>query len=194
MKLILASGSARRRELMELAGYEFTVSVSDANEDVDISDPALLVRELATLKARAVQSETDEPCCIVGADTVVFADGHIIGKPKDEDDAFRILKSLSGKEHTVYTGVCVLCGTDELHAFCDATRVTFRELSDEEIRAYIRTGDPMDKAGAYGVQGAGCVIVQSVAGCYFTVIGLPMPRLYEALREKGILPTKAKAR
>ncbi|MEN6469881.1 MAG: Maf family protein [Clostridiaceae bacterium] len=194
MQLILASGSARRRELMELAGYDFIVGVSDANEDVDISDPALLVRELATIKARAVQRETGEACCIVGADTVVYADGRIIGKPRDEEDAFRILKTLNGREHTVYTGVCVLCGADEPNAFCDETRVTFRELSDEEISAYIRTGDPMDKAGAYGVQGAGCVLVKSVMGCYFTVIGLPMPRLYTALREKGILPTKAKAR
>lgn len=194
MKLILASGSARRRELMDLAGYDFTVHVSDADESSDIGDPALLVRELALKKARAVQREITEPCCVVGADTVVVLDGYIIGKPRDEEDAFRILKNLSGRSHTVYTGLCVLNGTDEPFTHCDMTRVTFAHLTDEEILTYIQTGEPMDKAGAYGVQGVGCVFVSNVEGCYFTVIGLPMPTLYTALKEKGILPTKQRAR
>ncbi len=194
MQLILASGSARRRELMEMAGYEFTVRVSDADESSAISDPALMVRELALKKARSVQEELDEPCCVVGADTVVVIDGRIIGKPRDEEDAVAILKTLSGREHTVYTGLCVLCGADEPFTHCDETRVAFLELSDEEIRAYIKTGEPMDKAGAYGVQGVGCVFVKRVEGCYFTVIGMPMPTLYQVLKEKGILPVKPQAR
>lgn len=194
MRLILASGSARRRELMQLAGYDFTVRVSDADENTQLLDPALFVRELALKKARAVQEESEEPCCVIGADTVVVIDGTIIGKPKDEADAYRILKTLSGREHTVFTGLCVLCGADEPMLFCDETRVTFMELDDEEIWRYIKTGDPMDKAGAYGVQGAGCVLVKSVTGCYFTVIGLPMPLLYKALKEKGILPKGAPRR
>lgn len=194
MQLVLASSSARRRELMELAGYEFTVYVSDADETTDVADPATLVRELALKKALAVKQELNVPCCIVGADTVVVIDDTIIGKPKDEADAFRILKTLNNRTHTVYTGLCVACGADEPEVFCDATRVTFMDLSDEEIWRYIKTGDPMDKAGAYGVQGAGCVLVKRVDGCYFTVIGLPMPVLYKALREKGIMPMKAKAR
>lgn len=194
MQLILASGSARRRELMEMAGYDFTVRVSNADESSAISDPALMVRELALKKARSVQEELGEPCCVVGADTVVVIDGRIIGKPRDEEDAFAILRTLSGREHMVYTGLCVLCGADEPFAHCDETRVTFSELSDVEIRAYIKTGEPMDKAGAYGVQGVGCVFVKRVEGCYFTVIGLPMPTLYGALKEKGILPVKPQAR
>ncbi len=194
MQLVLASGSARRRELMELAGYDFTVRVSDADETADISDPALLVRELALKKALAVRRELDSLCCVIGADTVVVIGGTIIGKPKDESDAFHILKALSNRTHTVYTGLCVAYGLDEPEVFSDATRVTFMDLSDEEIWRYIKTGDPMDKAGAYGVQGAGCVLVKSVTGCYFTVIGLPMPLLYKALREKGIMPTRAKAK
>ncbi|HWS30398.1 MAG TPA: Maf family protein [Clostridia bacterium] len=194
MQLVLASGSARRRELMELAGYDFTVRVSDADETADISDPALLVRELALKKALAVRRELDSLCCVIGADTVVVIGGTIIGKPKDESDAFHILKALSNRTHTVYTGLCVAYGLDEPEVFSDATRVTFMDLSDEEIWRYIKTGDPMDKAGAYGVQGAGCVLVKSVTGCYFTVIGLPMPLLYKSLREKGIMPTRAKAK
>ncbi len=192
--MILASGSARRRELMELAGYDFTVHVSDADEASDTLDPALLVCELALKKARAVQEEIGEPCVVVGADTVVVLDGRIIGKPKSKDDAFSILKSLSGRTHTVYTGLCVLRGADEPFTHCDTTNVTFSQLSDEEIYAYIETGEPMDKAGAYGVQGVGCVFVARVEGCYFTVIGLPMPTLYTALKQKGILPTKPTAR
>ena len=194
MRLILASGSARRRELMELAGYDFTVHVSDADESSDTLDPAHLVCELALKKACAVQQEINEPCVVVGADTVVVLDGRIIGKPKNREDAFSILKSLSGRTHTVYTGLCVLRGADEPFTYSDTTYVTFSELSDEEIYSYIETGEPMDKAGAYGVQGVGCVYVARVEGCYFTVIGLPMPTLYQALKEKGILPTKQRAR
>lgn len=194
MRLILASGSARRRELMELAGYDFTVHVSDADESSDTLDPAHLVCELALKKACAVQQEINEPCVVVGADTVVVLDGRIIGKPKNREDAFSILKSLSSRTHTVYTGLCVLRGADEPFTYCDTTNVTFSELSDEEIYSYIETGEPMDKAGAYGVQGVGCVYVARVEGCYFTVIGLPMPTLYQVLKEKGILPTKQRAR
>lgn len=194
MQLVLASSSARRRELMELAGYDFTVYVSDTDETTNISDPVVLVRELALKKALAVQQELDSPCCVIGADTVVVIDDTVIGKPKDEADAFRILKALNNRTHTVYTGLCVTCGLNEPEVFCDATRVTFMDLDDEEIWRYIKTGDPMDKAGAYGVQGAGCVLIKRVEGCYFTVIGLPMPMLYKALREIGIMPTKARAR
>ena len=124
---------------------------------------------------------------MVGADTIVWLDGEIIGKPRDEGDAYRILRSLSGRTHTVYTGLAVLApGSRQiLH---DTTQVTFRSLEDEEIWAYIRSGEPMDKAGAYGVQGLAAILVERINGCYFTVIGLPVPKLYLALRQLGIRP------
>ena len=186
MELILASGSPRRREMMQLIGMPFTVRVSEADEDILSCSPEETVMTLAARKAAAVKKDAPG-CCVIGADTIVYLDGQIIGKPVDKDDAFRILSLLSGREHTVYSGVCILTDEKELRFF-ETTRVTFAKLSKEEIEDYIASGEPMDKAGSYGVQGIGAVLVERVDGCYFNVIGLPVPTLYRKLSDLGILP------
>ncbi|HWQ58422.1 MAG TPA: Maf family protein [Clostridia bacterium] len=186
MRLILASGSARRRELLELMGYDFTTCVTGADEDIPLCAPGEYVEKLALLKAREVFAKNPD-ACVVGCDTIVCLEGEIIGKPRDEEDAFRILKRLAGRAHVVYTGVAVLAGEREI-VFSDETKVIFNRLSDAELRAYITTGEPLDKAGAYGIQGPGSFLVERVEGCYFTVMGLPNPHVYKALREVGVLP------
>lgn len=186
MKLILASGSARRRELLELMGYDFEVRITNADENINLCAPGEYVEKLALRKARDVFSAQPD-ACVVGCDTIVWLDGEIIGKPTNAEDAFCILKKLSGRQHTVYTGIAVLAG-NSMQVLHDETQVKFTRLSDEELRAYISTGDPLDKAGAYGIQGPGSILVERVDGCYFTVMGLPNPLLYAALRSVGVLP------
>ena len=186
MELILASQSQRRRELFQLIGLEYTCIPSDADENVPFTEPGEFVELLALRKAAAVK-KNHPGSCVVGSDTVVWLDNEIIGKPHDREDAYRILRKLSGRTHTVYTGIAVL--TDDSTQLChETTRVTFEDLSDELIWDYIDTGDPMDKAGAYGVQGLGAVLVKKVEGCYFTVIGMSIPKLCEMLKNIGIYP------
>ena len=153
MRLILASQSPRRREMLALMGYEYEVILSDADEHVPPCEPGEFVEKLALRKASAVFG-SHRDCCVVGADTIVYLDGAIIGKPKDETEAFQTLRLLSGRTHTVYTGVSVLTHSQSI-LFHDTAEVTFCPLSDAEIRAYIETGEPLDKAGAYGIQGPG---------------------------------------
>lgn len=186
MELILASQSPRRQELFELIGLPFTVFASDADEDIPFTRPGEYVEKLALRKAETVFSQRPH-ACVVGADTIVWLNGTIIGKPRDEQDAYRILRTLSGQTHAVYTGLAVLAPNSKtvLH---DVTHVTFAPLSDAEIWAYVHSGEPMDKAGAYGVQGKAAIFVERVEGCYFTVIGLPVPKLYRALDKLGIRP------
>lgn len=186
MELILASSSPRRKEMFNLIGLDFTVMVSDADESTVESDPKKFVVELAKRKAEAVLKKRPD-ACVVGSDTIVLIDGKIIGKPRDKDDAFKILSTLNGRTHTVYTGLAVLT-TDTEQLYCDETRVTFAKLSDEEIWHYIGTGEPLDKAGAYGIQGPGAILVERIEGCYFTVIGMPVPVLYKLLKNVGIAP------
>jgi len=186
MELILASQSQRRRELFQLIGLDFSVIVSDADEDIPLTTPGEFVEQLALRKAEAVKRGRRN-CCVVGADTIVWLDEKVIGKPRDREDAYRILRTLSGRTHTVYTGVAVL--TDESIQLChDTTQVTFEELSDHDIWAYIDSGEPMDKAGAYGIQGLAAVFVKRVEGCYFTIIGMPMHKLHKMLSQVGVLP------
>lgn len=191
MRLILASGSQRRRELMTMCGYDFDIVVSDADEDISELDPEKLVSALALRKASEVYSrvnrESDDELVVVGSDTVVSFDGSIIGKPKDERDAVRILTLLSGKTHHVYTGVAVIAA-GEVQTECDITEVTFSKLSEAEIEAYVASGEPMDKAGSYGIQGPFGMFVERIKGNYFTVIGMPLPRLYRMLKNVGVLP------
>lgn len=186
MRLILASGSARRRELLELMEYDFEVVATNADEDIALCAPGEYVEKLALMKAREILEKNPE-ACVVGCDTIVWLDGEIIGKPADAQDAFRILKKLIGKWHTVYTGVAVLTG-ESMNVFCDETNVKFNMLSDEELKGYISTGEPLDKAGAYGIQGPGSILVERVDGCYFTVMGLPNPALYQALKAIEVFP------
>ena len=192
MKFILASSSQRRRELLTMCGYEYEIVPSGADEHIEEADPALYVRTLAERKAeevfaRLAAERPGEAPVVLGADTVVCLDGSIIGKPRDERDAVRILSMLSGRTHTVYTGVAVVtaAGTD---SEVSATLVTFEELTPEEIELYVASGEPMDKAGAYGIQGPFGMFVRAVEGNYFTVIGLPLPTAYRLLRKAGVLP------
>lgn len=181
--LILASASPRRSEILRKAGYDFKVIPSCADENISPipNSPALFVEKLAHIKAEEVFLKNPD-ACVIGADTVVVLDGKILGKPKDENDAFLMLKSLSGKTHTVYTGVSVI-SKDKTVTFNEASRVTFNTLSDDEIHAYIATKEPMDKAGSYGIQGYGAVFVSHIDGCYFNIMGLPISKLYNVLKQ-----------
>ena len=184
MKYILASASPRRQQLLALVlDGPFEVQVSDADEGTALSDPAELVQELAKRKARAV-AEGQEEAVIFGADTVVALEGQILGKPKDRQQAKAMLEQLSGKTHTVYTGIALL-HTQSGHMLCeaDSTQVTFAPMRPEEIEAYLDTGEYADKAGAYGIQGGAAKHIEKIDGCYFNVMGLPVHRTYELLKK-----------
>ncbi len=186
MKIILASKSPRRRELLERMGLEFTCMNSEFDESaVEGLPPEELVCRLSEGKARSVAARAGEEALIIAADTVVALDGTILGKPKDELEAFKMLSTLSGVRHQVHTGVTVLLGAQsrQCHETAD---VTFRDLSEEEIENYIHTGECMDKAGAYGIQGCGALLVQEIKGDFYTVMGLPVCRLGELLKEFGV--------
>lgn len=189
-KIILASGSPRRRELLGNLGIDFEVLVSEADESVVDKEkvPApMLVQELALLKATAVAAELKEKKdrLIIAADTIVVLDGEVMGKPKDEEDAKRMLSLLSGREHSVFTGICVM-NPMTMFSVCnkEETKVKFKELSEDTIKAYIETGEPMDKAGAYGIQGIGALLTDGVCGDFFNVIGLPLSKLCEILKKE----------
>ena len=182
---ILASNSPRRRELLSVTGYSFDVVPSDADETLPEGiDPESATKTLAERKCLDVL-ESYEDAVVLGCDTVVALDGMILGKPKDEEDAFRMLSMLSGRTHTVYSGVCI-ASKEKKEVFCEKTDVTFYELSPETIRSYIDTGEPMDKAGAYGIQAYGAALVRKINGDYFTVVGLPLARCQRVLSSFGI--------
>ena len=186
MMLILASKSPRRIELLKLAGFNYEIIPATADEKIDSSfTPCETVVALASQKAAEI-SEKHPGDTVIGADTIVVYNGEIMGKPADADDAFRMLKKLSGNIHSVYTGVCIRCG-DKQHTFFEETMVEFYPLSDEEIVGYIKTGEPMDKAGAYGIQEKGSLLVKRIDGDYFNVVGLPLSRFvreYKAFNTK----------
>jgi septum formation protein len=188
INIILASGSPRRRELFEQVGLTFSIVKSNAEERITKTNPKEVVTELALQKAGAVQKQLslkgellNKEALVVGADTIVVLEGKILGKPRDEKDALEILMSLSGKEHSVFTGVSGIYidekgKTDEQKSFCFAeeTVVTMYPFQKEEAEAYIRTKEPMDKAGAYGIQGLGAVLVKEIKGDYNNVVGFPI--------------------
>ena len=181
MQLILASASPRRQELMGLFHIPFTVRVADIDETMDAARPVFdEVARVSRLKAEATPRDTDD--VVVAADTVVVCNGKILGKPKDEADAFTMLRLLSGKDHQVMTGLTVLRG-DTARVCTEVTDIHFRALTDGEILAYIRTGEPMDKAGSYGIQGGGALFAERINGAYFNVVGLPVCRLGQILSE-----------
>lgn len=180
--IILASASPRRRELMALAGLDFTVRTAPTDETVDPSlTPEQTVCFLARKKALAVAAQAKDEV-VIGADTVVEIDGKILGKPSDYDEAFEMLSSLSGRSHNVFTGVCIVKDGRE-SVFFEKTEVTFYTLTPDEIDAYIKTGDCFDKAGGYGVQSRGCTLVRKIDGDYFNVVGLPIAPLCRKLKE-----------
>ena len=186
MNIILASNSPRRRELLERIGVTgFTVWAPNVDESVEPGlSPADMVEELSLRKAQAAKNLGPDGL-IIAADTVVALDGAVLGKPRDENGAFSMLSALSGREHRVYTGITVLRG-DKTVTEHEVTAVAFRELAPDEIRGYIATGEPMDKAGAYGIQGVGALLVSGIRGDYCNVMGLPVFRLGQILREFGL--------
>ena len=224
MKLVLASGSQRRRELLTMCGYDYEIIVSNADETIDENDPESFVRALSFRKAKDVFDRLfaagRRDFAVIGSDTVVAfqkegeAKPVIIGKPKDAEDAVRILSMLSGKTHRVFTGVSVIADIPdenaaaqcsirekaeiqtecsirekaEIQTECSITEVTFETLSPGEITDYVNSGDPLDKAGSYGIQGPFGMFVREIRGNYFTVIGMPIPVLYKMLKKIGILP------
>ena len=224
MKLVLASGSQRRRELLTMCGYDYEIIVSNADETIDENDPESFVRALSFRKAKEVFDRLfaagRRDFAVIGSDTVVAfqkegeAKPVIIGKPKDAKDAVRILSILSGKTHRVFTGVSVIADIpdenaaaqcsirekeeiqtecsiqekEEIQTECSITEVTFETLSPDEIMDYVNSGDPLDKAGSYGIQGPFGMFVREIQGNYFTVIGMPIPVLYKMLKKIGVLP------
>lgn len=182
MKLVLASKSPRRSEILKNAGIDFTVRVADADETIpDGTKPEDAVVFLAARKAMAVERADDET--VLGADTVVVLDDKILGKPKDKEDAYNMIKSLSGRVHSVFTGVCAI-GNGVSLTFAEETKVEFYPLSDDEIYEYISTNEPYDKAGAYGIQGLASKFIRGIEGDYFNVVGLPMSSVYKKIIKK----------
>ena len=187
--LILASASPRRRELLTQAGLKFTVAAANLNENL-LSDEAAAayVQRLAQEKAQSVwnahqSSDTlDDPLMVLGADTCVVCDGHILGKPADTTDARRMLELLSGRTHAVLTGLAVISGR-KIVRDVEVTQVTFNQLNDREIAQYIANGEPLDKAGAYAIQGYAARWIPRIEGCYFNVMGLPIARTVALLTE-----------
>ena len=185
MNLILASQSPRRRELLGLTGLDFTVRVADIDETMDAGKaPFDEVARVSRLKALAVDRAPGD--VVIAADTIVVWEGKVLGKPRDEEDAFRMLSLLSGRDHEVMTGMTVL-QDDEIVTHTEVTKIHFRPLHPGEIRAYIATGEPMDKAGAYGIQGGAALFCTDMVGDYYNVMGLPVCALTIILRTFGLL-------
>ncbi len=186
-KIILASSSPRRIEILKNLGIAFDIVPSNYEEVLVNKLPEDLVCYLAKNKALEVSSRVDVKSLILAADTMVFVDKKPLGKPHTNDAAYNMLRSLSGRKHEVITGICLLSGKlNKIHIDYEVTNVFFKELSDEEIWSYIGTGEPLDKAGAYGIQGFGGLFVRRIEGCYFNVVGLPINKLYNGLREMGV--------
>ena len=187
MRIVLASASPRRRELLQMLGLEgFLICPAQGEEKPPVhASPEETVCSLASAKAREVAAKFIPETMVIAADTIVVADHTVLGKPHSEEEAFRMLRHLSGRTHEVYTGVSIMLnGEYETQAEC--TRVRFRELTDEEIRHYIATGEPMDKAGAYGAQGKAALFVEKIEGDFFNVVGLPLCLLGGMLKRKGV--------
>lgn len=180
MQLILASGSPRRKELLSLFHIPFTVVPADVDETMDPANaPCDEVARLSAKKARAVKREPDD--VVIAADTIVVCEGKVLGKPKSEENAYQMLSLLSGRDHQVMTGCTVLRG-EKCETYTEVTDLHFRTLSEREIRAYIASGEPMDKAGAYGIQGGAALFCRRMEGDYYNVMGLPVCRLWQTLQ------------
>lgn len=185
--LILASGSPRRKQLLEMTGHLGRIMVSDADESIEETRPEKMVEELSKRKALDVAEKVTDGI-VLGADTVVATDGSILGKPADEEDAKRMLRMLSGRTHQVYTGVTLAEVKDGAvqwaDTFFEKTDVAVLPMSEEEIEEYVKTGEPLDKAGSYGIQGFFAKYIRKIDGDYFNVVGLPLAAVYEHLRRR----------
>ncbi len=193
MKIILASGSPRRREILERLGVDFTIMVSDKEENITSDVPEEVVKELSGMKAEAVYEEADKSekgdFAVIGADTVVSCDGKILGKPKDTGDAAKMLKLLSGRDHDVFTGVTVKIrqgGEKKELVFAERTKVYVYDMLDSEILNYIATGEPMDKAGAYAIQGLFAPYIEKIEGDYYNIVGFPIAKTFQELKKMQI--------
>ena len=184
IRLILASNSPRRRELLENAGFEFDVQPSEIEEfPLPGEAPEAYARRLAQDKALSVAASSAPGSIVLGADTVVAIDGEILEKPAGAPDAARMLRTLSGHTHRVITGICLVRAPENVLACThETTAVTFRYLSEEEIESYVASGEPFDKAGGYAIQGLASRFVTRIEGCYFNVVGLPIPMVYEIVK------------
>lgn len=186
MKIVLASQSPRRKELLGRMGLEFVTQASKIDESAfDGLEARELVATLSREKAQWIARQLDGETLVIGADTVVVRDGAALGKPKDAEDAVAMLLSLSGRDHQVCTGVTV-CRGDRVLTQVEETQVTFLDLTETEVRQYVSTGEPMDKAGAYGIQGLGGLLVEGIRGDYSNVVGLPVCRLGQMLKDFGV--------
>ena len=184
-KIILASASPRRKELLSQIGVTFEIIKAEKEEHITSSIPTEVVKELSMQKAKEVAAKCDGSI-IIGADTIVAMEGQILGKPKDRADAMRMLRLLQGKKHQVITGVTVLLGSTKTLSFAEVTDVSLYPMTDAQIERYIATGEPMDKAGAYGIQGRFAAYVRGIEGDYNNVVGLPIGRLYQEVLSAGI--------
>lgn len=185
MRIVLASKSPRRKEILENLGLKFEVIVADADESSDIKDPALLVRSLAERKGRAVAERLGnlDDTLIIASDTLVYAEGEFLGKPRDKDDARRMISMLAGNKHIVVSGIYLnYCGCERSAA--SVTDVIFGEMTEAEIERYINSDEPYDKAGGYAVQGLASVYIKGIEGDYFNVVGLPVNLLSEILKKE----------
>lgn len=184
MKIVLASQSPRRKELLELMGLTFTIKIADIDETMTFgADPAMEVGRVSKRKALAIEAGEGE--LIIAADTIVVCAGKILGKPHSTEEAEAMLRLLSGRDHQVMTGYTIRKG-DRLCTHTEVSHIHFRPLHPEEIRAYVRTGEPMDKAGAYGIQGKAALFVSRLEGDYYNVMGLPVCALGQSLRDFGV--------
>lgn len=184
-KIILASASPRRKELLSQIGITFEIIKAEKEEHITSSIPTEVVKELSMQKAKEVAAKCDGSI-IIGADTIVAMEGQILGKPKDRADAMRMLRLLQGKKHQVITGVTVLLGSTKTLSFAEVTDVSLYPMTDAQIERYIATKEPMDKAGAYGIQGRFAAYVRGIEGDYNNVVGLPIGRLYQEVLSAGI--------
>lgn len=183
MKVILASKSPRRIELLKLLNLDFEVIPSNIDENIKEDNPEEFVKKLSKLKALSIKKKG----IIIGADTIVVYDNKIFGKPKDYNDAFNMLKTLSDKWHTVITGVTIKFEDDEIITFNEKTHVKFKKLSDELIDYYINIAKPFDKAGSYGIQELGSILVEKITGDYFNVVGLPISKIWDIFWNKKLI-------
>lgn len=187
-QIVLASASPRRKEILEQMGVSFVIQPACGEEVITCTDPEEVVKELSLQKAREVAEKTEQPSLVIGADTVVVCDGEIMGKPVDEADAFRMLKRLQGDTHMVYTGVTVIDteSKETLLNVAEGTEVSMYPMTEEWIWSYIRTSEPMDKAGAYAIQGGCGPYIRGIHGEYSNVVGFPAARFYQELLKQGI--------
>lgn len=191
MKIILASGSPRRKEILEQVGISFSICVSQKEEKITKSNPKDIVKELSLLKASDVVEKIEEDAVIIGADTIVVHDGNILGKPKNKEHALQMLQTLQDDFHSVYTGVSLLKKVngkiEKEIVFSVETKVFVTPMTEQEMIAYIETEEPMDKAGGYAIQGRFAPYILKIDGDYYNVVGLPIAPLYEVLKEEGCL-------